>query len=1105
MTRLFFAATLAAFALPALAQKSTFEPERFGYRVRSDDRRERIEGLEHDKVKIDKAVQVTKKMIRESRSAPYLPDLQFRLAELYVEKSRNVYLKLLEERSDRELGAVVAPESRLLKQEAVQIYERIIAEYSKENPWPDVDKARFYLAHELRELGEYPRAIKVYEELIEKHPTSPLRNESLLIVGDYFFDKKEAGNLEKAEANYKKILDSPEGPVHDLGRYKMGWVKVNQSDHKEALKFFEAAATPREDIQKTERLSSGKVLNVKREALLDCAYSFTEVKKAEGAIPYFRRLADSHPVFQRVLEKLGNRYFVKQEYGNAAMIYRELVRTEWDAEKLVDFASRLYDSVKAAKLTPSSTDVEAIVRAASRYRARAIDTAGTASGEEEQKKLESDMEEESRDLATRIQLDAQKKEDPRLYADAARGYETYLSLFRTKQWRKTMTQNLAESYFGANKFVLSGRVYEKLARGATPQEREALVYGAVAAYFRALKDPRILGPLEAADAREGVRQLGAYYVKSWPSSEKAPLVKFNVARVHYELGDMKKASDQFAAFARQYPEREEGPIAAELALDALANLEDYDGLAALARAFVAESKLPASFINKARGISEKARGEQVAQIMLTASSQGKDAEEGLVAYAEKHKGTELGEKALIAAFITAREGRDILKVQDYADRLLRGYPSSAGAADALATLGRFSIEAADFEKAAGYYEDFYKRFPKEKSSREMLRSAAEIWTLLGDTRRASSDFGILASQTDGAEKADLNSRLVSAYEQAGDFLGMEEAARSLVAKDAGNVVAQAALGRALFMQGKRDAAGGPLLLALQRATPSMAGTAAGVDVAKAAVILGDQAFNELEALQGKDAIDAKVAALQKTEQLFGVAVKMNAPEQAVAALKGLGAAYATLGKKLRESQLPPARNAREEAQVKQIIEQQASGIEAKGKEFLDLCSTKAKALDVFTPEARACVTGTAGAVSLAPGTGAPDNDKMQKLKESLLLRPSDTNTLEQLGMEYLARGDAKRARLIFSRAVELDSHKASSQNALAVAAFRSGDPEGGRAALIKAAEMGSDKAKVNLAALRCALGDTEGARASLKGVSDPGSGPDVDPSGMSCSRSGKGK
>src|SRR5205814_1396019 len=84
--------------------------------------------------------------------------------------------------------------------------------------------------------------------------------------------------------------------------------------------------------------------------------------------------------------------------------------------------------------------------------------------------------------------------------------------------------------------------------------------------------------------------------------------------------------------------------------------------------------------------------------------------------------------------------------------------------------------------------------------------------------------------------------------------------------------------------------------------------------------------------------------------------------------------YALLAKKLRETQIA-TRNAAEEAQVKQILETQGSQIEAKARELATACAEKAKALDVFTPEARACVTGTAGAVALTPaapsGGGRP--------------------------------------------------------------------------------------------------------------------------------------
>jgi hypothetical protein len=101
--------------------------------------------LKRNIFKVDHALGETQTLISHSRNAPYLPDLQFRLAELYVEKSRYVYYLQAEQRPEGLKGPLVSPETRLLKQKAMQIYTRLLVEFPD---FHDADKVTFYLAHE---------------------------------------------------------------------------------------------------------------------------------------------------------------------------------------------------------------------------------------------------------------------------------------------------------------------------------------------------------------------------------------------------------------------------------------------------------------------------------------------------------------------------------------------------------------------------------------------------------------------------------------------------------------------------------------------------------------------------------------------------------------------------------------------------------------------------------------------------------------------------------------------------------------------------------------------------------------------------------------------
>ena len=84
---------------------------------------------------------------------------------------------------------------------------------------------------------------------------------------------------------------------------------------------------------------------------------------------------------------------------------------------------------------------------------------------------------------------------------------------------------------------------------------------------------------------------------------------------------------------------------------------------------------------------------------------------------------------------------------------------------------------------------------------------------------------------------------------------------------------------------------------------------------------------------------------------------------------------------------------------------------------------------------------------------------------------------------------------------ELGETRTAAQNGLGVALLYQGEPMAARAAYGKAidADPGNEKARANLAALRCRYGDQDGAKKELAGVKNGAlAGADVDPEWRSC-------
>ncbi|HET9158271.1 MAG TPA: tetratricopeptide repeat protein, partial [Myxococcaceae bacterium] len=133
----------------------------------------------------------------------------------------------------------------------------------------------------------------------------------------------------------------------------------------------------------------------------------------------------------------------------------------------------------------------------------------------------------------------------------------------------------------------------------------------------------------------------------------------------------------------------------------------------------------------------------------------------------------------------------------------------------------------------------------------------------------------------------------------------------------------------------------------------------------------------------------------------------------------------------------------------------------------------------------------------APGNLPTGFAELQKKAETL----QDAASLEALGLAYLEAKQIPMAQLSLSRATELGENRAVAQNGLGVALLYQGEPMAARAAYGKAidADPANDKARANLAALRCRYGDQDGARKELASVKNAAiAGADVDPEWRTC-------
>ncbi|MCC7381231.1 MAG: tetratricopeptide repeat protein [Deltaproteobacteria bacterium] len=1040
--------------------------------------------LKREVTKVRFAMDSTKELIDRSRGQPYLADLYMRLAELHVEEARYHYYIAYEGTKRRE-RAVTSVQARLLKNQAISVYKRILDEFPK---YKDTDKVLFFIAHEYRELGEYPMMLNFLEKVIEEHADSGFRNEALLVVGDYYFDR---GELKNSEKYYKRILETPESISHGMARYKLAWVRINEEKMKDAVKLFEDTITGLNTLESSEELAAtpgnAKKIDLRREALVDMVFPYTEVFKkpdVSRTMGYFRRLADSRTTYLSALNKLAKRLFVKGEYNLASQIYRELLRLGAEDEDSLEWARRLYDgAAKGQQFVHVSTDVRILANIGAQF------YFDWRLPQKEREHLFKEFEAYCRDLSTKTQLEAQRTNDEKLFALSGDAYEHYLTFFSAAPKAQEIRSNMADARIAAKQFLKAGLAYEGVIPKAAEAEQKQAIYSAVVAFNNALKDTTRLSRLDLVQARAGLRRAASEYVGRYPKEANLIAVKFNYAKSFYDEGIFDHASELFAALVEEYPSSQEGSVSAELALDALRVQEKFEEMARLGKRFAANQQLPASIRAELGSIVESAEGRALETATLEAGYAGTEAVDGLLQFADRHKGSDMGEKALINAFATARNSDDLAQVAAIGQRLIQEYPKSKVVPDVLATLGNMSAQAVDFDRAAQYLEAAASQGPANENSMELLRAAAVIKAHLGDTEGARKTYEqVIQRSPSGQARRDAALGLTEILERAGDYRGASRALEVATSEGGKTAALEYRLGYALMQAGRggdavrhfRDAAemGRNSADVLEREG------AAGALFYLSQSVLAE--YNSIGHDGGVQALQRKLGSLQAVEAEMFAIIDLGNPKWALAALARLGSAYQDGAGFLEKVPIPAGLDGGAAEKFKSTLAARASEFRGKGDEAISACSAKASELVVFSQAAKACLAGQAYAGDPEQRTappargGRPPQGEVAELQKRISKNSKDYEALGKLAKLYIAAGDPYAAKLVLDKAAEGGANS-ETYNLRGVVAYKLGFPQEAYEEFQSALkEDGSNaKAHLNLAALFKSFGMKKLAEAEL--------------------------
>src|SRR5262245_55149457 len=430
--------------------------------------------------KRDEAIEELKKLIPKA-PAGRKAEMIFRLAELYWEKSKykfglemTAFDKAYQDYVDSGRAGKeptqkdYVRESELIKQNALKLYEKVLAEYPT---YERNDEVLFYLGYNEYEAGNQKVAVSHYWTLIKQFPNSRLVPDAYLQLGEHFFN---SNNVDKARKAFERALATNQPRIYNYALYKLAWCDYNVQE-------YAAGITKLKDvIDRSEKESDTKSVQLKSEALGDLARFFSYVDEVESAFDYFKKKG-GEDIAVRYTTKLGGLFDEQGKWPLEIKTYRMLNEKYANNSKAPELQSLV---VKAfSKLNKKDMVRKEVERLVDLYRP------GTPWYEEQKRKNDKasleyayDLTESNlRDLVTEYHSDAQKRQDVPTYQLARDIYAKYLDAFSDTESAYSMRFFYAEVLWALKEWKVAADQYDRVARAKVDGKAKGK-YARTAAY-----------------------------------------------------------------------------------------------------------------------------------------------------------------------------------------------------------------------------------------------------------------------------------------------------------------------------------------------------------------------------------------------------------------------------------------------------------------------------------------------------------------------------------------------------------------------------------------------------------------------------------------------
>jgi cellulose synthase operon protein C len=784
---------------------------------------------------------------------------------------------------------------RASAREAIALYEKLIKDYPS---YDRSDQVLYQMSRAYEELGQVDPAMKVMDRLVKEYPKSRYMDEVQFRRAEYLYTRRHYLDAEDAYGSIVKM--GTQSPFYQLALYKLGWTFYKQELYEEALDRYIALLDYKVsvgyDFYQTKDEQEKKRIDDTFRAISLC---FSSLHGDISPAAYF----ESHgkrSYEDGVYSNLGEFYFDKQRYADAATVYNAFVGSNPHHKVAPQFAMRVIE-IDTAGAFPSLV-IDAKKQFAHNYglQSEYWKHFEPSARPEVLAWLKTNLTDLSKHYHSLYQDPKESKEKKANYEEARNWYREFLTSFPKDTESPGMNYLLADLYLENQNLDLAAIEYERTAYEYPRHEKSKEAgYAAVYAYRKHM---------------DGV-----------PPEEKEKVKRLVVA--------------SSLRFADTYPEHEKAAIVLGAAADDLYNMKDYEQSVAAARKLI--EKFPGAGTDVVRGAlivaghgtyelhryNEAEAAYSKALTLFPDGDKGREALTDNLAAAVYKQGEDANAKAnykaasehflrvgRLAPASTIRVNAEydaaaaLIQLKDWqaATAVLAGFrtlfPEHALLPEVTKKIAYVYREDGKFTLAAGEYERMEKESNDDEVRREALLTAAELHEKAGDQAKSLLVYRRYVDHFPHPVEANLETR--------------NKIAESLKKNERENYLAE--LKQIVAIDAGAGAERTPR-------TRYLAG--------KGALVLAEEAFGQFTAIKlvqpFKVNLDRKKGLMKVVTQQFSKLLDYEVGEVTAAATFYLAEIYADFSKDLKESERPRDLTALELEEYELALEEQAYPFEEK--------------------------------------------------------------------------------------------------------------------------------------------------------------------------------